>query len=182
MSAAVAVSLDCGELSTRVVNARLQAGAPAKSFVVGHPAGRHAPAAGLRAPIHVQIAGHAGYYCAGMNQQATVRVAGNAGVGVAENMMSGEVEVIGSTGQSAAASAQGGRLIVRGDAAARCAIALKGADVIVCGSAGHGSVRCPLDPRRRPETGGRRRAVCNGRHGARVLPAHRELRWDTGPV
>ena len=37
----------------------------------------------------VEIEGHVGYYCAGMNKLATVRVRGNCGVGVAENMMSG---------------------------------------------------------------------------------------------
>ena len=37
----------------------------------------------------IEIEGHVGYYCAGMNKQATVIVHGNAGPGVAENMMSG---------------------------------------------------------------------------------------------
>ena len=46
-----------------------------------NPRGAHALAAGIDAPIEVEIEGHAGYYCAGMNKQATVRVHGNAGVG-----------------------------------------------------------------------------------------------------
>ena len=54
-----------------------------------NPRGAHALAAGIDAPIEVDVDGHAGYYCAGMNKQATVRVHGNAGVGVAENIMSG---------------------------------------------------------------------------------------------
>ena len=53
------------------------------------PPRRHAVAAGLDAPVTVEIDGHVGYYCAGMNKQATVIIHGNAGVGVAENMMSG---------------------------------------------------------------------------------------------
>ena len=60
-------------------------------WIVDHPAGRHAIAAGLDAPITVEINGPVGYYCAGMNKHATVLIHGNAGVGVAENMMSGVV-------------------------------------------------------------------------------------------
>ncbi len=74
----------------------------------------------------VEIDGHVGYYCAGMNQHATVRVRGNCGVGVAENMMSGTVIVEGSASQSAGATARGGLLVVHGDASARCGISLKG--------------------------------------------------------
>ena len=54
-----------------------------------NPGGKHALACGLDKPITVEIGGHVGYYCAGMNELATVIVNGNAGVGVAENMMSG---------------------------------------------------------------------------------------------
>ena len=54
-----------------------------------NPGGRHAIAVGLDADCEVEIEGHVGYYCAGMNKHATVRVRGNCGVGVAENMMSG---------------------------------------------------------------------------------------------
>src|SRR3712207_7213941 len=43
------------------------------------PNGAHALACGLDAEIEVEIEGHAGYYCAGMNKLATVRVHGNAG-------------------------------------------------------------------------------------------------------
>src|SRR6202020_3064161 len=57
--------------------------------LVRNPGGRHAVAVGLDAPYEVEIEGHVGYYCAGMNKLATVRVRGNCGVGVAENMMSG---------------------------------------------------------------------------------------------
>ena len=44
---------------------------------------------GIDAEIEVDVDGHVGYYCAGMNKRATVRVHGNAGVGLAENIMSG---------------------------------------------------------------------------------------------
>ena len=67
--------------------------------VIANPGGRHSIAVGLDAPFEVEIDGHVGYYCAGMNQQATVRVRGNCGVGVAENMMSGSVLVAGSASQ-----------------------------------------------------------------------------------
>jgi glutamate synthase domain-containing protein 3 len=102
-----------------------------------HPGGRHAVAVGLDGPYEVEIHGHVGYYCAGMNKVATVRVHGNCGVGVAENMMSGVVVVEGSASQSAGASARGGLLVIHGDASARCGISLKGADIVVRGSIGH---------------------------------------------
>ena len=102
-----------------------------------NPRGAHALAVGIDAPLEVEIEGHAGYYCAGMNKHATVRVHGNSGVGVAENMMSGTVVVDGSASQSAGATGRGGLLVVRGSAAARCGISMKGIDIVVCGSVGH---------------------------------------------
>ena len=101
------------------------------------PAGRHAIAVGATGPADIEIDGHVGYYCAGMNQHATVRVRGNCGVGVAENMMSGRVVVEGAASQAAGAPAHGGLLAIEGNASARCAISLKGADVVVGGSVGH---------------------------------------------
>jgi glutamate synthase domain-containing protein 3 len=105
--------------------------------LVRNPGGRHAVAVGLDASYDVEIEGHVGYYCAGMNKLATLRVRGNCGVGVAENMMSGCVVVEGSASQSAGASARGGLLVIHGDASARCGISLKGADIVVRGSIGH---------------------------------------------
>ena len=102
-----------------------------------NPRGAHAVACGLDAEIDVEIDGHVGYYCAGMNQLANVRVHGNASTGLAENMMSGTVVIEGSVSQSAGASAHGGLLVVHGDAAARCGISMKGVDIVVRGSVGH---------------------------------------------
>jgi glutamate synthase domain-containing protein 3 len=102
-----------------------------------NPNGSHAIACGLDAEIEVEIEGHVGYYCGGMNKLATVRVHGNAGPGLAENMMSGTVVVDGRASQSAGATARGGLLVVRGDAAARCGISMKGVDMVVGGSVGH---------------------------------------------
>jgi glutamate synthase domain-containing protein 3 len=102
-----------------------------------NPNGAHAVACGLDAPIEVEILGHVGYYCAGMNKHATVRVRGNAGTGVAENLMSGTVVVSGSVSQSAGATGRGGLLVVQGDAGARCGISMKGIDIVVRGSIGH---------------------------------------------
>jgi glutamate synthase domain-containing protein 3 len=102
-----------------------------------NPNGAHAVACGVDADIEVEVEGHVGYYCAGMNKRATVRVHGNAGPGLAENMMSGTVFVDGNASQSAGASAHGGLLVVRGDASARCGISMKGVDIVVRGSVGH---------------------------------------------
>lgn len=103
---------------------------------VVNPAGQHAVAVGLDAPVTVEVEGHVGYYCAGMNKQATVIVSGNAGVGLAENMMSGEVRVSGDASQAAGATGQGGLLVIDGNASARCGISMKGIDIVVKGSIG----------------------------------------------
>jgi glutamate synthase domain-containing protein 3 len=102
-----------------------------------NPDGAHAIAAGVDAPVTIEIDGHVGYYCAGMNQDASVIVHGNAGVGIAENMMSGLVHVKGDASQAAGATAHGGRLIIDGNASARCGISMKGVDIVVKGSIGH---------------------------------------------
>ncbi len=101
-----------------------------------NPKGQHAIACGIDAPITVEIDGHVGYYCAGMNQSARVLINGNAGQGVAENMMSGVVHVRGDASQSAGATGHGGLLIIDGKASARCGISLKGLDIVVKGSIG----------------------------------------------
>ena len=99
--------------------------------------GLHNLAVGLDAPLVVDIDGHVGYYCAGMNKHARVTVHGNAGPGVAENMMSGLVRITGSASQSAGATAHGGLLIIEGNASSRCGISMKGVDIVVHGSVGH---------------------------------------------
>jgi len=134
-------TVDLASTGLRELNARLHAAArehagPRRWRIV-NPGGRHSIAVGIDARLTVEIEGHVGYYCAGMNKHATVHVEGNCGVGAAENMMSGSVLVEGDASQSAGASARGGLLVIRGDASARCAISLKGADVVVQGSIGH---------------------------------------------
>jgi len=129
-------TLDLEDMTVREVNRALKA-ADRGAFTVKNPNGVHALACGLMQPISVTIKGHAGYYCAGMNQNADVLIEGNAGTGVAENMMSGTVRVTGDCSQSAAATAHGGLLVIEGDASARCGISLKGADIVVGGSIGH---------------------------------------------
>jgi glutamate synthase domain-containing protein 3 len=91
-----------------------------RRWQVLHPNGAHAVACGLDVEVEVEVEGHVGYYCAGMNKLATVSVHGNAGTGVAENLMSGTVVVEGNASQSAGATGRGGLLVVKGDAAARC--------------------------------------------------------------
>jgi methylamine---glutamate N-methyltransferase subunit B len=105
-------------------------------WIVSNPGGKHALACGLDKPITVEIGGHVGYYCAGMNELATVIVDGNAGVGVAENMMSGTVHVKGDASQAAGATGRGGLLVIDGNASARCGISMKGIDIVVKGSIG----------------------------------------------
>ena len=133
--------VDLATTPLREVNQRLHdlaggAGGSARWRVL-NPRGAHAVACGLDAEIEVEIEGHVGYYCAGMNQLARVHVHGSASTGLAENMMSGTVVVEGSVSQSAGASAHGGLLVVHGDAAARCGISMKGVEIVVRGSVGH---------------------------------------------
>ena len=131
------VSFDLKRQSVRELNQFLHGTLQGvKEVRVENPDGAHNLAVGLNGPIRVEIAGHAGYYAAGMNKDATIVVHGNAGPGVAENMMSGRVEVAGFASGGAGASARGGVLIIRGDAGLRCGISLKGADIVVGGSVG----------------------------------------------
>ncbi|MBA3432813.1 MAG: hypothetical protein H0U08_01835, partial [Actinobacteria bacterium] len=113
--------VDLEQTSLRDLNQRLHdlARAPGPSaWRIVNPSGAHALACGIDAEVEVEIDGHVGYYCAGMNKRATVRVHGNAGTGLAENMMSGLVVVDGNASQSAGATGRGGLLVVGGDAAA----------------------------------------------------------------
>ncbi|MGH2802088.1 MAG: glutamate synthase [Thermoleophilaceae bacterium] len=130
-------SVDLAQIPLRELNAALHAPDASGRWRVQNPRGAHALAVGIDAPLEVEIDGHAGYYCAGMNKHATVRVHGNAGVGVAENMMSGTVVVEGNASQSAGASGRGGLLVIRGSASARCGISMKGIDIVAHGSVGH---------------------------------------------
>jgi glutamate synthase domain-containing protein 3 len=132
-----ALSVDLSVETVRSLNQRLHEAAAPVYVRVLNPGGKHSIAVGIDGPHEVEIDGHVGYYCAGMNQQAAVRIRGNCGVGVAENMMSGTVIVEGTASQSAGATARGGLLVIHGDASARCGISLKGADIVVRGSVGH---------------------------------------------
>lgn len=138
MTATTDYDLAAGDV--RTLNQRLHdlhEGDCGRPWRILNPRGAHALACGLTVPVRVEIMGHAGYYCAGMNQRAEVRIRGNCGVGVAENMMSGTVWVTGNASQSAGASAHGGLLVIEGDASARCGISMKGTDIVVRGSVGH---------------------------------------------
>ena len=84
--------VDLATTPLRELNRRLhELSGETKSWRILNPNGAHAIACGLDAEIDVEIQGHVGYYCAGMNKLATVRVHGNAGPGLAENLMSGAV-------------------------------------------------------------------------------------------
>ncbi|MDQ3777333.1 MAG: hypothetical protein M3310_00460 [Actinomycetota bacterium] len=143
MAEAVETAVEVVDLATaplRELNQRLHdlaGGSGPRVWRVVNPNGAHAVACGIDAEVDVEIEGHVGYYCAGMNKRATVMVHGNAGPGFAENVMSGTVIVDGNASQSAAASGRGGLVVVHGDAAARCGISMKGVDIVVRGSIGH---------------------------------------------
>jgi glutamate synthase domain-containing protein 3 len=136
----IARTVDLSTETVRSLNAALH-GLPADTnetlWRVLNPRGQHAIAVGLTRPVAIEIAGHVGYYCGGMNQAASIEVHGNAGVGVGENMMSGRIHVRGDASAAAGATAHGGMLVIEGNAAARCGISMKGIDIVVGGSVGH---------------------------------------------
>jgi methylamine---glutamate N-methyltransferase subunit B len=132
--------VDLSVASLRELNQRLHdlATRPGSThWRIVNPSGAHAVACGLDADVEVEIDGHVGYYCAGMNKLASVSVHGNASTGIAENMMSGRVVVDGNVSQSAGATGRGGLLVVHGNASSRCGISMKGIDIVVGGSVGH---------------------------------------------
>ena len=134
------MNLDLEQLGLRAINSKLNSlteGSNQTQWSIDNPMGNHAIACGLQAPLQVDINGHAGFYCAGMNKHAKITVHGHAGVGVAENMMSGLVRVKGNASQSAGATGHGGLLVIEGDASSRCGISMKGIDIVVGGSVGH---------------------------------------------
>ncbi len=108
-----------------------------RHWVIKNPMGQHAIACGLDGPLQVEIKGHVGFYCGGMNKEAEITIHGHAGVGVAENMMSGIIWIKGNASESAGATANGGLLVIDGDASSRCGISMKGVDIVVGGSIGH---------------------------------------------
>jgi methylamine---glutamate N-methyltransferase subunit B len=133
-------SIDLAKTPLRELNQGLHAlkdGTNETEWEVLNPRGQHAIAAGVDAPVNVNIRGPVGYYCAGMNKQATVVVHGSSGPGTAENMMSGQVIVKGDASQYAGATGRGGLLVIEGNASSRCGISMKGIDIIVRGNIGH---------------------------------------------
>jgi len=130
-------AINLNESSVRELNEQLQSGSSGDQFSVNNTVGQHALYVALTSEINVEINGHVGYYCAGMNQQANIVINGNAGPGLAENMMSGEVRVTGNASQYAAATAHGGLLVIEGDASSRCGISMKGVNIVVGGNIGH---------------------------------------------
>ena len=94
--AADTASFDLAGQSLRELNQFLHrglAGGTVTRVEVLNPDGAHNIAVGVDAPVEIEVHGHAGYYCAGMNKQSRVLVHGNVGPGVAEGMVSGTVHV-----------------------------------------------------------------------------------------
>jgi len=134
------MAVDLDTTSVRALNESLHRITPSSNerhWRIVNPRGKHAIAAGLTQPIDVEIDGHVGYYCAGMNQNARITVRGQAGKGLGENIMSGEIRVTGNVSECAGASGHGGLIVIEGDAAGRCGISMKGVDIVVKGSVGH---------------------------------------------
>jgi len=133
-------TVDLAKSSLRDLNQALhqiRKGSNETSWEVINPKGSHAVAAGVDAPVSVDVRGPVGYYCGGMNDGGTITVHGSAGPGVGENMMSGTIVVKGDASQYAGATGQGGLLVIEGNASSRCGISMKGIDIVVHGNIGH---------------------------------------------
>ncbi len=132
-------TFDLRESSVRALNEKLHSLPPGtnETWRVENSMGAHALAVGLEVPVTVEIDGHAGYYCGGMNKEASIVVQGNVGTGFGENIMSGEVRCEGNASASAGATGHGGLVIVKGNASSRCGISMKGVDIVVGGNVGH---------------------------------------------
>jgi glutamate synthase domain-containing protein 3 len=132
--------LDLKKEGVRGVNSRLHSlskNTNERHWIIKNPMGQHAIACGIDGPFTIEIMGHVGFYCGGMNKEAEIIVHGHAGVGTAENMMSGVVWVKGNSSESAGATGNGGLLVIEGDASSRCGISMKGIDIVIGGSVGH---------------------------------------------
>ena len=133
-------TFDCEGHTTREINLFLKGAArlgPEAEVALLNPDSRHNLAVGLTTPLRLHVAGHVGYYCAGLCEDVDVRIEGDAGWGLAENLMSGRVQLTGSAGSAAGATMRGGTLIVGGNAGARCGVAMKGGLLVVGGDAGY---------------------------------------------
>jgi glutamate synthase domain-containing protein 3 len=131
---------DLAKSPLRELNQALHAvkdGSNETAWEVLNPRGSHAVAAGVDAPISVDVKGNVGYYCGGMNSEATITVHGSAGPGVGENMMSGAIVIKGDASQYAGATGRGGLLVIEGNASSRCGISMKGINIVVRGNIGH---------------------------------------------
>mgnify|MGYP006275184817 CR=1 FL=1 len=134
------IEFDVSKAGVRELNTRLHKltrETNERHWKITNPMGAHSIACGLTVPITVEVAGHAGFYCGGMNKEAEIIVHGHSGPGVGENMMSGVIRVTGNASQGAGATGNGGLLIIEGDASSRCGISMKGIDIVVGGSVGH---------------------------------------------
>jgi hypothetical protein len=65
-------AINLNESSVRELNEKLQSGSSGDQFSVNNTVGKHALSVGLTSEINVEINGHVGYYCAGMNQQTNI--------------------------------------------------------------------------------------------------------------
>lgn len=137
MSTLTEIVLDCGESTTREINATLRSLPSGTRVRILEPWGRHNLAVGLTNRLDIRIEGDAGYFIGGLGDGPDVTVDGFVGWSVAENLMSGTVRVRGNASECAGASAHGGLLVIAGDASSRAGISLKGGTIVVGGDVGH---------------------------------------------
>ena len=153
-TAAGAAVVDLASTSLRELNQRLHDLAgddpQPRDWQILNPNGAHAVACGLDAPLDVEIAGHVGYYCAGMNKRAVVHVRGNAGTGprCAISLKGLDIVVGGSIGHMSAFMAQRGSLVVCGDAGDALGDSIYETHVYVLGRVGSLGADCVEKPLR----------------------------------
>jgi glutamate synthase domain-containing protein 3 len=127
--------IDCRGLSAHEINLPIRA-EPDAEWTLTRPGGCHNLLVGVSGRGAVRVDGHAGAYCAGMNDGLDVHVTGSVGWGLAENNERGTVVVDGCAAAGAGASMRGGEVAVCGDADVRAGVGMKGGLLAIGGDAG----------------------------------------------
>ena len=130
--------VECGELSTTEVNARIRelTGEGYGSIVVHNPRGRHGLGVGILNRLNLIFEGSLGYFAVGLIDGPNVRINGRVGWSCAENMMSGTVIIAKNGGSTFGAAVRGGDLVCKGSVGSRTGIDMKGGTIIVGGDTG----------------------------------------------
>lgn len=128
--------VDLSELSVRAANERIrELGAAGEDIDVLNPDARHHIGVGLTSPVHVNVQGSAGYFCAGLTDGPRFVVENNVGWGLADNMLGGSVVVKGNAGAIAGVAIRGAEVVIHGNMGSRAGQVMKEGTLLCAGAA-----------------------------------------------